>query len=696
MAIMQEHDAGLFQRSAGLFNEVMTDDRCYGVINTRVGAIKSAPLKVVPAGTKRKEKQVAEYIGGTNDKQGIWRQIVSQATLGDLLKWGLGVGAVAAEIAWQRSPTEWIPRLIPWHPEHLRWDDWTGRFILQARENQIVLPRVDEHPLGDGQWFVWCPWGWQYGWQNALIRPLAFKYLSRSWNERDWNRWTERQGLGIIKGITPGNNPAKLLEFLAQLTNLGSDPVVVCPQTADGKHSFDVKVEEFQAPTWQGMMERKNALDPDIAITVLGQNLSTEVKEGSRAAAQVTDKVRIDYALTDAAIGEDFKSQILTWYCQWNLGDQELAPTPVYEVAPPDDELGEAQALKTLGEAAQALVLAEPRTDVTALMEAHGVPLISEEELAAREAEAEAEGGEPEAGGSETNDGSGEPNAGEDETAEDEPGADKDSGAGSAAEGLSIGTPAVRKRYVFAGLPIAVENPAGTIRSWTALDGTAGHTRMLWDYGYIEGFRSGDDEEIDCYVGPDEAASHVYVVRQMLAPEYRVWDEDKVMLGFPSYEFARMAYLDHRNDGERALGGIVVKTLEQFKATLRRRRPSSTTKIHASLGAQRQAATAAALMELAARGLQARRRRTVAGERRASKYQELLIDRALRVGARALAPDLAAIVDLIKSAPSLEALPGLIKRKYASMVAPAKLEEIIRKTNLMARLSGMNAALEQV
>lgn len=115
----------------------------------------------------------------------------------------------------------------------------------------------------------------------------------------------------------------------------------------------------------------------------------------------------------------------------------------------------------------------------------------------------------------------------------------------------------------FAALPIIVENPAGSVRQWIASDGTSGSTTMLHDYGYIEGAMGSDGDDVDVYLGPDEGAKWVYIVHQAAYPDFDMYDEDKVMLGFPSSDAAQAAYLSQYDD-ERFLMGVTQMTTEAF------------------------------------------------------------------------------------------------------------------------------------
>lgn len=113
----------------------------------------------------------------------------------------------------------------------------------------------------------------------------------------------------------------------------------------------------------------------------------------------------------------------------------------------------------------------------------------------------------------------------------------------------------------FQNLPIFIENPVGSTRPWKG-----GETTMLFAYGYIQGTHGLDGEEIDCYLGPNPLARQAFVVHQT-TPE-GMFDEDKVFLGFSSEQEVRDAYVAHRSDGDRCLGGIHALPMQAFKRWL--------------------------------------------------------------------------------------------------------------------------------
>jgi hypothetical protein len=118
-------------------------------------------------------------------------------------------------------------------------------------------------------------------------------------------------------------------------------------------------------------------------------------------------------------------------------------------------------------------------------------------------------------------------------------------------------------RYKFAGFNISVENKKGSIRSGTDKDGHEWHIKLHFDYGYIRGTEGVDGDHVDVYIGNDEEAKSVYIVHQN-DPTTGKYDEDKVMMGFPSLHDAREAYLK-QYDRPGFLGKVDVMPLEEFR-----------------------------------------------------------------------------------------------------------------------------------
>lgn len=116
------------------------------------------------------------------------------------------------------------------------------------------------------------------------------------------------------------------------------------------------------------------------------------------------------------------------------------------------------------------------------------------------------------------------------------------------------------------GIPIAIENRVGSVRSGVDKDGKPWRTVMKHPYGYIKGSKGADGEGVDVYVGPHKEAPNAFVVHQHKV-DGTGYDEDKVMLGFKNEAHARVGYLKHYND-PKFLGPIKTVPIDRLKDLL--------------------------------------------------------------------------------------------------------------------------------
>lgn len=130
---------------------------------------------------------------------------------------------------------------------------------------------------------------------------------------------------------------------------------------------------------------------------------------------------------------------------------------------------------------------------------------------------------------------------------------------------LKLAKHCLARRMTFRGLPISIETDKGELRHWFDVhENKSGTTKMTWPYGYIRRTEGVDGDHVDCYVGPNERAKNVYIVHQMKAPEFKVYDEDKCMLGFLSAKDAKEAYLAHYNKPG-FFGSMTIMPFEEFE-----------------------------------------------------------------------------------------------------------------------------------
>jgi hypothetical protein len=122
----------------------------------------------------------------------------------------------------------------------------------------------------------------------------------------------------------------------------------------------------------------------------------------------------------------------------------------------------------------------------------------------------------------------------------------------------------LHKRLKFQGLDISVENKAGSTRRGVAPGWGPWSTKMKFDYGYIKGSKGMDGGGVDCFIGPNPAAKNAFVVHILKQPDFKTYDEDKVMLGFNSKKEAKDAFMAHY-DSPKFYGGMDVLRMGEFK-----------------------------------------------------------------------------------------------------------------------------------
>lgn len=391
----QFHDASL------LADAVFTDDRVAGCLSTRVNGLFGLPLEIRYPGQTRAKPGVrvvhgpGEGGGAGEDQQVLalkkeiaekcrenWERMFPSAAAREQMRWGLLLNAGIGELVWDWGSDGLVwPTLKTWNPQFLYWRWDTRSYWLIHQDGQ------EEIRAGDGRWMVLSPYGHNHGWLYGLIRSLAKLWLDRQFAWRDWARASEKYSLGVTKGKVPMNasEPDKA-QFSASMTNLPNESFVMLPQGETQQASFDVEMMTTDsAVNWQSFKERFGQLDTSIAILILGQNLSTEVQGGSRAAAEVHENVRQDVLKADDQIwSTTVRTQILAPWVAYNWGDliaesgrtlNEFVPEVTHKVDPPEDLEKQAKVFLAVSQALMNLQGAP--VDIRAVLEHYNIPVLS-------------------------------------------------------------------------------------------------------------------------------------------------------------------------------------------------------------------------------------------------------------------------------------------------------------------------------
>lgn len=359
-------ESGIFTEAAALVDAMGRDDRIEATVQQRLEALGGLPFEVHPAEGmgSRADEAAAQALASAP-------VMLDEAALAELRTWALWLGVGVGQKVWDTSRPTWVPRMKVWHPRFLRYDWATRTFRIIAEDGERVVE------VGSPEWVLYAPHGTERPWMRGLVRSLAIPFLVRQFCLRDWSRYSEVHGLPIRKAIVPKSADEKAqTRFRNEVATLAAESTIVMPRSKNGatEEAFDMELVEAVGRSEEGFDKLIARCDSAIAIRVLGQNLTTEVKEGSRAAASVHERVAQRKLASDATtLTACLREQLLKPWAHFNFGDAELAPWPQWDASPPEDKAARATTYKALGEGLQALQKTGMQVDVDAEAERFGV-----------------------------------------------------------------------------------------------------------------------------------------------------------------------------------------------------------------------------------------------------------------------------------------------------------------------------------
>lgn len=336
---------GLFDKPAQLVDSITGDSRVQAGLASRTGGLLGRPVDFQMPRQYRDSSEAKECRDAFVD---AWPTMGAEAHLSEMQRWAIMLGFGPAQMLWNTAGKYAVPHLLPWHPRYTYFH-WLYRCTVAiTMDGQVpIVP-------GDGHWVLHAPHGEYRGWMSGAVRAIAPWWLARNYALRDWARYSERHGLPMIKAKSPAvGDPLQQTVFRGQLASLGQESVFHLPQTVDPRTSYDVELLEARDTAHDGFRTLIAACDTEITLSLLAQNLTSEIKEGSMAAARVHADVRQALIEADArSLTDTIYNQMARPFAAFNFGNADLAPRVVWNVAPYEDN---AVAVNTLLQFSQAI-----------------------------------------------------------------------------------------------------------------------------------------------------------------------------------------------------------------------------------------------------------------------------------------------------------------------------------------------------
>jgi len=360
-------DFGQFQLASWLIEQMLWNPRFRAVTGTRLDGLVGTPIRWEPGKNNELARRAARDI--VED----WPLIATAAARKQMSKWGILLGVAFAQKHWYESPTSGrlIPRLEVYHPQWGLWD-WGSRsykiftmdgwavvpspsLLVPGQTWQALMPPGGNYAADSlKRWVIHEPFG-VHSWREGLLHAAWDPWLRNTFGNRDLARGSEKLGIGIVKVEYPKSTDKTALNYLiGGIRTMGSEgviPVEVYPdQNPQMMKSYDVKPFEWSGNGVDWVSRSREAAASDLAILVLGHNTTAETKGASvGASAQVGNLIRGDIRVSDCANEQaTVYLQVIRDWAEVNYGDPSVAPVPMYETDPPDQNQAAAQTLLNL------------------------------------------------------------------------------------------------------------------------------------------------------------------------------------------------------------------------------------------------------------------------------------------------------------------------------------------------------------
>jgi phage gp29-like protein len=164
--------------------------------------------------------------------------------------------------------------------------------------------------------------------------PVTFKRGGMKF----WAIFAEKYGMPYLIGKHPRGTSKEETEKLADLLeSMIQDAVAVIPDDS----SVEIMEPGGKSASSQIYRDLLEYCDQEITISLLGQNLTTQVEKGSYAAAQVHMQVRKDLLDSDKRLIENIFNSLIKWIYEINFSEGETPYFTLYEEEEVEKDLAE-------------------------------------------------------------------------------------------------------------------------------------------------------------------------------------------------------------------------------------------------------------------------------------------------------------------------------------------------------------------
>ena len=335
--IFREADAGDVLRQSELFEEMEEKDpHLFSQLQTRKQAVTGLDFEVLPFDPNdSRDKEIAQFVSEALKNM----EEIEEVEI-DLLD-AIGKGFAVSEILWETTEGQVLVKEIRSRPQK--------RFFWGGMDDKIRV-RTMEHPEGvllPENKFIQHRYKARSGHPSraGVLRVVAWMYLFKNYNVKDWISFCEVYGLPLRLGkYAQGASDEDKAALMRALVQIGADAAGIVPE------GTSIEFINTEKTGTLDLFERfSRYADEQVSKAILGQTLTSDSGGGSYAQSKTHNEVRHDLTVADCkALAATLRRDLIRPLVLYNFGEEQRIPFLRYDCEESGDLKEEAEILGVL------------------------------------------------------------------------------------------------------------------------------------------------------------------------------------------------------------------------------------------------------------------------------------------------------------------------------------------------------------
>lgn len=306
-----------------VYNELLTDAHLGGCVTSRKSGVLSLEWGIDRGKAKSKHAKLIEDMFKNFDLDHIISEILNAPLF----------GYQVLEVLWEKVGNYILPKNIVGKPHEWFVFGESNELMLRTKANYNGEPvPKKKFLLVQHEATYKNPYGFPV--LSRCFWPITFKKGGLKF----WVIFSEKYGMPFLVAKHPRGTAQQETNKLAEmLENMIQDAVAVIPDDA----SVEIKEASGKGASADIYLKLLEFCKAEVSIALLGQNLTTEVKGGSYAAAESHMQVRSDIIDADKKLSEKVFNELIKWIYELNFNNGERPVFSMWEEEDVDKILAE-------------------------------------------------------------------------------------------------------------------------------------------------------------------------------------------------------------------------------------------------------------------------------------------------------------------------------------------------------------------